>query len=99
MDRPGAPWPDDATQKKYRDAERTTPLTADRKLVKASGGLSDEWTYRRYKLEDVWAFRSVKKPDVYGQVVAKMLEYATAEKGKIITKREAAAERRPRSHR
>ena len=62
----GAPWPDDAAQKTYRDEERKTVLTADGTLVKTSGGLSDEWTYRRYKPEDVWAFQPVKKPAIAG---------------------------------
>ena len=31
-------------------------------LVKTSGGLSDDWTYRRYKPQDVWAFQPVVKP-------------------------------------
>ena len=60
----GAPWPDQATRKKYLDEERAKPLTDDGILVKTSGGLSDDWTYRRYKPEDMWAFRTLKKPDV-----------------------------------
>jgi len=60
----GAPWPDQATRKKYLDEERAKPLTDDGMLVKTSGGLSDDWTYRRYKPEDVWAFQTLKKPEV-----------------------------------
>ena len=37
-------------------------MTVDGVLVKTSGGLSDQWTYRRYQPEDVWAFRPVKRP-------------------------------------
>jgi len=59
----GAPWPDQATRKKYLDEERTKPLTDEGILVKTSGGLSDEWTYRRYKPEDMWAFQTLKKPE------------------------------------
>ena len=40
--------------------------TADGVIVKTSGGLADEWTYRRYKPEDVWSFRPVVKPAVPG---------------------------------
>ena len=60
----GAPWPDQATRKKYLDEERTKPLTDEGILVKTSGGLSEEWTYRRYKPEDMWAFQTLEKPEV-----------------------------------
>ena len=33
-------------------------------IVNNSGGLSDDWTYRRYKPEDLWAFQAIKKPKV-----------------------------------
>ena len=82
--RAGAPWPDDATQKKYRDEERTAPLTADGMLVKTSGGLSDEWTYRRYNPADVWAFQPVKKPTLPANVanpVDHFLQKKAAEAG------------------
>lgn len=57
----GAPWPDASAQKRYRELEWSTPTTADGVLVKTSGGLSDDWTYRRYKPADVWAFQPLKK--------------------------------------
>ena len=60
----GAPWPDEAAQKTYREAEWTVESTADGVIVKTSGGLADEWTYRRYKPEDIWSFRPVVKPKV-----------------------------------
>ena len=60
----GAPWPDQATRKKYLDEERTKPLTDEGILIKTSGGLSEEWTYRRYKPEDMWAFQTLKKPEI-----------------------------------
>lgn len=54
----GAPWPDAATQAKLRsnswDAE-------DGIVIPTSGGLSDQWTHRRYKPEDVWAFQPLKQ--------------------------------------
>jgi mono/diheme cytochrome c family protein len=62
--RDGAPWPTEEEQKKQIAAERSQPVTADGMLVKTSGGLSDQWTYRRYQPEDVWAFQPVKKPNV-----------------------------------
>lgn len=59
----GAPWPDEATQKKHREEEWTITETPDGVILKTSGGLADEWTYRRYQPEDVWAFLPVKKPE------------------------------------
>lgn len=60
----GAPWPDAKTQAHYIAEERAQPITTEGVLVKTSGGLSDDWTFRRYKDEDLWAFRPVKKPTV-----------------------------------
>ena len=62
----GAPWPDSKIQKKYLIEERSKLNTEDGIILKTSGGLSDEWTYRRYKPEDIWAFRPlnvVSPPD------------------------------------
>jgi len=52
----GAPWPEKEKQKKYREAERKKELTEDGRLVKTSGGLSEDWTWRRYQPTDIWAF-------------------------------------------
>ena len=60
----GAPWPDEGTQKRIQLAERSQLITEDGIIIKTSGGLADEWTYRRYKQEDLWAFQPVKKPPV-----------------------------------
>ncbi|MBT5845401.1 MAG: DUF1553 domain-containing protein [Verrucomicrobiales bacterium] len=60
----GAPWPDAKTQARYIVEERAKPVTAEGVLVKTSGGLSEDWTYRRYKPEDVWAFQPLVKPNV-----------------------------------
>ena len=59
-----APWPDQATLERHLLEERAKPVTEDGILVKTSGGLSDEWTYRRYKPEDMWAFQSLEQPEV-----------------------------------
>ena len=59
-----APWPDEVAQKKFREEERSVTSNADGVIMKTSGGLADEWTYRRYKPEDVWAFQPVKKPEL-----------------------------------
>jgi len=60
----GAPWPNKERQKKHVLAERSKERTEDGVILKTSGGLSEDWTYRRYKDEDVWAFQPVKKPAV-----------------------------------
>ncbi len=51
----GAPWPDDNRVAEIYDryAEGVT--------VKTSGGLSDQWTKRKYKPEDLWAFQPIRR--------------------------------------
>ncbi len=58
----GAPWPSEAEQKQHREAEWAVVSNADGVILKTSGGLADEWTYRRYQPEDVWGFMPVRKP-------------------------------------
>ena len=58
----GAPWPSQASQQRYILEERTKVETEEGILVKTSGGLSDDWTYRRYKPEDIWAFLPLVQP-------------------------------------
>jgi len=60
----GAPWPDAKIQARYIAEERAKPVTSDGVLARTSGGLSDDWTHRRYQPADLWAFRPVKKPEV-----------------------------------
>ena len=60
----GAPWPSVETQDAIRRAERAVPENEDGLLVTTSGGLADDWTYRRYPRSDVWAFLPVEKPKV-----------------------------------
>ncbi|MEM1085711.1 MAG: PSD1 and planctomycete cytochrome C domain-containing protein [Verrucomicrobiota bacterium] len=59
----GAPWPDDATRRKFQEEEWAVLENEDGVIIPHSGGLSDEWTYRRYKPEDMWAFQEVVKPE------------------------------------
>lgn len=59
----GAPWPNSE-----RIAEITREAgdkwnTADGVAVATSGGLSPEWTNRRYKPENLWAYRPVRKDE------------------------------------
>ena len=58
--RNGAPWPDEEAQKKYRE-EALSKETDDGVIVETSGGLSDDWTYRRYQQEDLWAYQPLAK--------------------------------------
>ena len=57
----GAPWPKEAKQEEIRVAEAKRKVTDEGVILSTSGGLSGEWTTRRYKPEDVWAFRPVVK--------------------------------------
>ncbi len=60
----GAHWPDEKRQNEIRIAERKVRENEEGILIDHSGGLSDEWTYRRYKPEDMWAFMPIRKPAV-----------------------------------
>ena len=48
------------TQEDYIKEERGRKITDEGIIVKTSGGLSEDWTYRRYKSEDIWAFEKLK---------------------------------------
>ena len=60
----GAPWPEKSVRERYLKEERAKPVTEDGILAMTSGGLSDDWTYRRYKPEDIWAFQTLQRPKV-----------------------------------
>lgn len=60
----GSPWPSQKVQDQIKAAERKKIQTDEGIIVKNSGGLSDDWTYRRYKPEDLWAFQPVQKPKI-----------------------------------
>lgn len=60
----GAPWPDEEAQQRFRDEEKQRMSTEDGDIISTSGGLSEDWTNRRYKPEDMWAFRPVQKIDL-----------------------------------
>ena len=55
----GLAWPDEEVQNQIRIAERSVVQNSEGMLVATSGGLSQEWTYRRYQPESVWAFQEV----------------------------------------
>ena len=56
----GAPWPDEATQTRYRDEANKMAVTDEGIRFTTSGGTSEEWTNRRYKPDDLWAFQPVQ---------------------------------------
>ena len=62
----GAPWPDTAKQKLIAATNHEQWSAEDGIIMKTSGGLSADWTNRRYKPEGMWAYQPVKKPPVPG---------------------------------
>ncbi len=60
----GAPWPDDGRLKEIAKANADKWSAEDGVTVKTSGGLSPEWTNRKYKPEGLWAYQPVRKPVV-----------------------------------
>jgi mono/diheme cytochrome c family protein len=60
----GAPWPDEEAQQKHRQQEWAVESTDEGVIVKTSGGLSGDWTFRRYQPEDVWAFRPAQQMEL-----------------------------------
>ena len=56
----GAPWVDEPT----KVAPAGNWSDADGIVVKTSGGLSPEWTNRRYKPSNIWEYQPIKRPDV-----------------------------------
>ena len=60
----GAPWPDEARQRTIQKQEWSVRENDDGIIVDTSGGLADDWTYRRYQKEDIWAFQPVREVQV-----------------------------------
>ncbi len=58
----GAPWPDEARVQAIAKANEAKWSAEDGVVMKTSGGLSPEWTNRKYKPEGLWAYQPVKKP-------------------------------------
>src|SRR5262249_22778346 len=60
----GAPWPAAAAIASLRDKAWRDRSAAGGVTVKTSGGLTAEWTNRRYDLADLWAYQPVKRRPV-----------------------------------
>ncbi len=61
----GAPWPDAARMAEL--LKQPDPWAyADGVAVPTSGGLSADWTNRKYKPENLWAFQPLRKPGIPG---------------------------------
>lgn len=58
----GAPWPDEARIQSIAKANEAKWSLEDGVVMKTSGGLSPEWTNRKYKPEGLWAYQPVRKP-------------------------------------
>ncbi|HUE72734.1 MAG TPA: PSD1 and planctomycete cytochrome C domain-containing protein, partial [Pirellulaceae bacterium] len=56
----GAPWPTAERIAELRRSAEWDP--AEGVPVATSGGLSAEWTNRKYKPENLWAYKSLRKP-------------------------------------
>jgi len=60
----GAPWPDEARLREIARSNANQWSAEDGVAVPTSGGLSPEWTNRKYKPENLWAYQPVRKPAV-----------------------------------
>ena len=60
----GAPWPDKANIERLAAGGDDDWNAADGMPVATSGGLSADWTNRRYDPADLWAYRPVMRPSV-----------------------------------
>jgi len=60
----GAPWPSAERIAAFKKEAWAEPDAEGGIIVPTSGGLSDDWTYRRYDPADLWAYKPVKRPRV-----------------------------------
>ena len=58
----GAPWPDEARRQALAKANEAKWAAEDGVMMTTSGGLSQEWTNRKYKPDGLWAYQAVTKP-------------------------------------
>lgn len=60
----GAPWPDEARAAAIAKANAAQWAVEDGAPMQTSGGLSAEWTNRKYKPESLWGYQPVQKPEL-----------------------------------
>jgi mono/diheme cytochrome c family protein len=58
----GAPWP--SQEKIAAILQAHANQTARGVLVRTSGGLTEDWSNRRYQPEDLWAYQPVRSPPI-----------------------------------
>lgn len=58
----GADWPDAKRQSEIANRYAAAWSAEDGISIKTSGGLSDDWTNRKYQPAGLWAYRPVRKP-------------------------------------
>jgi mono/diheme cytochrome c family protein len=59
----GAPWPDEARQKAIAKENAEKWSAEDGTEMKTSGGLSADWTHRKYPPEGMWGYRPLRVVD------------------------------------
>lgn len=80
----GAPWPSEDAQLSIQREQWAVRETDDGMIVDTSGGLAEDWTYRRYAAEDLWAFQPVAKvqpPEGEGHPIDRFLQEKIDEAG------------------
>ena len=58
----GAQWPDRQRQSELAAAHAETWSAEDGIEVNTSGGLSEQWTHRRYEVDKLWAYQPLRQP-------------------------------------
>jgi mono/diheme cytochrome c family protein len=85
----GAPWPDQETIRRFQEEDRQQASTESVRVI-TSGGTTEEWTNRPYKMENIWAFRPVRAsepPTGVEHPIDAFLNRRLAEKGLTAAKR------------
>jgi len=62
----GAPWPDEASVKSIATTYAKAWEAEDGIIVKTAGGLSEEWSNRRYQPEGLWGYQAVRMAEPEG---------------------------------
>ncbi len=69
----GAPWPDEAKTKTIAAAHAQAWEAEDGIVVKTAGGLSPEWSNRRYQPEGLWAYQRVVSASAQSESVDSLI--------------------------